>query len=132
MDVRQLKNSLGEATNLSQKLKRLLMERQEAVRNEADARWQDFLAGRGTLDIMLGACGRLRDAELEMSPKRADQIAALDAQWKRMQKVEAINKDRYDSGRIAIQEYEQSRYHRLNAEIQLERAKIGRLPRVEN
>jgi RNA polymerase sigma factor (sigma-70 family) len=131
-DTKQLKKSLDEATNLSEKLKALLAQRQEAARNELEARWQDFLAGRGMLVILLEVSGHLKNAELEMSPKRADQLAALEAHWKRTQKIEETNKRRFDEGRISLQEYEQSRYHRLNAEVQLERAKLGKLPKLEN
>ncbi len=132
VDVEKLKKTLDDTTNLSEKLKTLLKDRLEAIRTATQARWQDFLAGRGMLELLFRASAQLRDAELEMSPKRADQIAALEAHWKRMKKSEEINKNRFDSGRIPVQEYEHSRYHRLDAEIQLERAKIGKLPRVEN
>ena len=84
------------------------------------------------LVILLEVSGHLKNAELEMSPKRADQLAALEAHWKRTQKIEETNKRRFDEGRISLQEYEQSRYHRLNAEVQLERAKLGKLPKLEN
>jgi hypothetical protein len=117
-----------DATTMSDKLKTLLKERLLSARAEAHARFMDFLAGRGTLDILLGASGRLRDAEFEMSAKQADQVEALEAHWKRMKMVEKTTKGWFDAGRIAIQDYEVSRYNRLNAEIALERAKTRPRP----
>jgi hypothetical protein len=116
-------NALIAAVRGSAKMKSLLKERYDAAFTECQGRWQDFLVGRGTLDIMLGCSGRLRDAERELSPRKADQIAALEAHWKRVQKVKGINQARFDAGQIAIQDLAESQYFRLDAEIQLERAK---------
>jgi hypothetical protein len=112
------------------KTKSLLKERCEAAFTECDARWQDFLAGRGTLDIFLGSSQRLCTAERDLSLKKADQVAALEGHWKRMQKVEEINQARFNAARIAVQELAQSRYFRLDAEIQLARARTN--PDVTN
>ncbi|HLN27246.1 MAG TPA: hypothetical protein VK395_05840 [Gemmataceae bacterium] len=97
----------------------------EAAKTELDARWQEFLAGRGTLDIMLGSSQRLLQAEFDLSTKRSDRIAALEAHWQRLREVETINQSRYDAGRIPIQDLAQSRSGRCRAEILLERAKKG-------
>jgi hypothetical protein len=53
-------------------------------------------------------------------------VAALEAQWQRMLDIEGLYQKRFDAGRVAIQDLEQSRFHRVRAEIMLERAKAGR------
>ena len=40
-----------------------------------------------------------------------------------MQRVEDINQARFNAGQIAVQDLAESQYFRLDAEIQLERAK---------
>ena len=74
---------------------------------------------------MLGSSQRLLQAEFDLSSKRADHIAALEAHWQRMREVETINQARHDAGRIPIQDLAQSRSGRCRAEILLERAKKG-------
>jgi hypothetical protein len=76
--------------------------------------------------------GRLRDAELAISPKKTDQLMALESHWKRLKKIEELNKALFDAARITVYDYEESRYHRLTAEIHLEHAKAGKLPFLES
>jgi hypothetical protein len=109
-------------------LKVLLKERYEAALTECGTRWKEFLAGRGTMDIMLEAFRNLRDAERELSPRKADQVAVLEAYWKRTKRIEEINNARYQAGRIPVSDWAQARYVRADAEIQLERAKAGKGP----
>jgi hypothetical protein len=122
-----LRKSLFAAIKGSDKMKSLLKDQYQAARAEALGRWQEFLAGRGTLDFLFGACQRLLQAEFDLSNKRADRIAALEAQLQRMQAIEMTNKARYRAGRINMSDFEGSRFQRLRAEIMLERAKAGRI-----
>ncbi len=98
----------------------------ETARIEADARWREFLEGRGTLSACLGASERLFQAELDLSNRREDRMAALQAYWQRSTDVETINQGRFDTQRVTVQDLAQARYYRLHAEILLERAKTGR------
>jgi hypothetical protein len=104
----------------------LLRGQLEAARAETDARWREFLAGRGTLDIYLGASQRLLQAEFDLSNQRLDRIAALEGYCQRARDVDTLNQARLDAHRINVQDWAQSRYNRLRAEIFLERAKAGR------
>ena len=88
---------------------------------------QQFEAGKGTLDFLIGASKRLVTAELDATDKKADQLSALKIHLERMRKVQAIDQGRYDAGRISIEDLSQSKYYRLEAEIWLERAKVGKL-----
>jgi hypothetical protein len=107
------------------KMNALLKDQYDAAHTEAKARWRGFLFGRETLDILLGASLRLLQAELDLSAQPADQLAAFGAYWQRARDLEMINKDKYDNGRLALQDYAQSRFTRIQAEIWLERAKAG-------
>jgi len=118
-------NVLLAGTKAGDKMGELVKGQLEAAKAEVDARWQEFLAGRGTLDMMLGSSQRLLLAEFDLSTKRMDRIAALEAHWQRLREVETINQTRYDAGRIAIQDLAQVRFGRCRAEILLERAKAG-------
>src|SRR5207245_4817994 len=59
------------------KLKQLLKERIAAARDEIDARMNQFEAGKGTIDFLIGASKRLVIAELDATDKKANQLSAL-------------------------------------------------------
>jgi hypothetical protein len=105
------------------RLQPLLQARLDAAREEFDARKKEFDVGRGTLDIVFGASHRILHSQKELNPKKDDQIAALQAHLDRMKDVEQINTDRFNAGRITIQDLKVAEYYRLDAEIMLERAK---------
>ena len=81
------------------------------------------MAGRGTLSFFLSSSERLLEAERALSDKKADQVVAIESHWKRMRQIEKVNEERFDAGRIPIQDVLQSRFYRLQAEIRLERAR---------
>jgi RNA polymerase sigma factor (sigma-70 family) len=116
-------NALLAAVKGGDKLKALLKARLEAATIEADARFKQFLAGRGTLDFFLASAQRLLKAELELSTQKADQLAALATHLRLMKKAYELNKDRFDAGRISIEDVKQIEFFVLEAEIALERAK---------
>jgi hypothetical protein len=68
----------------------------------------------GTLDILLEAYQDLLDAEQAAG---VDEPAASQGYWERNQLIENVNKERYAARRIAIQDYKESCYFRLEAEI---------------
>lgn len=97
----------------------LLKERLKAAQDECDARFKEFLAGRGTLDILLDASQRRLKAELPLADTNTARVAAYERYWEITWQMETVNKARYDAGRIAVTDYAQSRFHRLDAEILL-------------
>ena len=107
------------------KLNKLLREQLEVAKMEANARWKQFVAGQGLLDMALGSSERVLQAQLDISQKLAHKLAALEAHWQRAKSVEKMSQERFDAGRIGIQDVAQSRFYRIRAEIQLERAKAG-------
>jgi hypothetical protein len=97
----------------------------DVARQECQARAQEFLAGRGTLDILLGSSRRLLEAELVVCTQKTERVAALERHWERMMMMEVINKGRHDAGRIATKDYMETRYARLEAEIRLIRLRAS-------
>jgi hypothetical protein len=100
----------------------LLRERKEAAATEYSARANEFLAGRGTLDFLHDSTVRYRDAELAVAKQHAERRAILERHWARCKTIEAVNKARYDACRIPIQDYRESCWYRVDAEIDLVRA----------
>jgi hypothetical protein len=90
-----------------------------AARGDADGRFREFLAGRGTLDLVLGALQRQRQAELALAVRDADRVAAVERYWKLVWTIDVINGARYEAGRIAITDFLQARYARLEATLAL-------------
>lgn len=106
-------------------LQQLLRDRLDAAKAELDARKGEFDAGRGTLDTLLGAARRVLHSQRELSTKKADQLAAIEAYLDIVKSVEQQEKQWFDAGRVAIQDFKRSEYDRLDAEIMLERAKTN-------
>jgi hypothetical protein len=105
------------------RIKSLVKAQFEAAAGEAHARWREFMAGRGTLAFFIGSSERLLAAESDLSDQQTDHVAALEHHWRRMREVEKVNNERFNDGRIAIQDVLESRFYRLQAEIRLERAR---------
>jgi hypothetical protein len=107
----------------SDKLKALLKDRYDEASLELAGRFAYFMTGRGTLFILLDSSRRLFDAERELSDQKTHQIAAAEKHLRLLKEVEKANKERFEAGRVSVQDYAQSKYYRLEAEIWLERAK---------
>ena len=112
-----------DVVNVDAKMKSLLKDRFDAAKTEVTARGKEYSAGRGMLDIYIGSSRRLLEAELDLSSKKADHVAAWETHLHRMQGVYEINFARYNEGRISVQDLAQADYYRRDAEIGLERAK---------
>jgi hypothetical protein len=106
-------------------MKNLLEAQFETAAGVAHARWLEFQAGRGTAVFLFDSFRHLTDAERDLSDRKADHIAALERQLRRLREVEKTNEERFEAGRIAIQDLWESRYHRVQAELALERLKAN-------
>ncbi len=105
------------------KLKDLMKARLKAAETELYGRMKEFEVGKGTLDILFGASQRWLSAKLQLSNKKEDRIAALDAHFERMKEIESVNQQRFEAGRVHIMDLSVAKFYRLDAEIQLQRAK---------
>jgi hypothetical protein len=103
--------------------KALAREKLQAARGHTDARFKDFLAGRGTLDILLEALVLQNESELALALSQSDRVAAYEQHWERLIQVDIVQKQRYDRQRIPIQDYMESRYFGLQAQIWLAEAR---------
>jgi hypothetical protein len=104
-------------------LQQLARERRDAARIVCQAREKEFENGRGTLNFLLDSSQRLLDSELALAHDHSERLAALERCWERAIRIERANKERFDGGQIAIQDYLESKYVRLDAEIQLAHAR---------
>lgn len=104
-------------------LRKMSRERLEAVQEEFEARFKEFVAGRGTLDFLLNANSRRLQSELAVAPDDASRLAAFERHWRFASEVDSINMARFDAGRVPITDYSMSRAFRLDAQIKLVEAK---------
>jgi hypothetical protein len=81
------------------------------------------------LQFLLDWSQRLLDSELALAHDRSERLAAFERHWERAIRTELANKDLFDRGRIAIQDYLESKYARLDAEIQLAHARTETNPK---
>jgi hypothetical protein len=104
-------------------LRKLQKERFNAALATTKARYQEYLAGRGTTDMLLDSVQRLTTADLELTDKPAERIAILEKRLALYREADKIMEARYQAGRISLADREEMRYQRLDAEIQLLREK---------
>jgi RNA polymerase sigma factor (sigma-70 family) len=116
-------DGLLKASTESDKMKALLKARYAAGAVMLESRWKEFLAGRGTLDILCSATERLLRTEIEICATKADRILAWEAHLRLAQEMHHVNQARWDAFRIPIQDLKQTEFLALDAEIALERLK---------
>jgi hypothetical protein len=109
-------------------LRELLTTRAETAWFYADWRFGNLRVGRGTLSLVLDGLDRAAEAGLEAAESPADRLAALSRRWETARAVEAINRARYEAGRIAFQDLAQTEFARLDAEVRLADALAGTEP----
>jgi hypothetical protein len=105
-------------------LKELLTARRDTARQEVEGRFQEFQAGRGTLELILEAVRRLEKAELQLTDDPKQQFAAYDRSYQLLLILEKVNQMRFEAGRIPVTDLMQSKYARLDAEIDRLRARM--------
>jgi hypothetical protein len=104
-------------------MQRLLKERCNSAAVELESRYKEFRAGRGTLLFLIDSAQRLRKAKLELNPRTENRIRVLQDYLDFAKEVEATQQRLLSEGRIPNKDYEFTRYTRLDAEIELLRAK---------
>jgi RNA polymerase sigma factor (sigma-70 family) len=115
----------------AQAIRKLLKDRLDAAEVETKVRYEKHLAGAqdATVDVTLGAFQRLLKAELELSEKREDRLAALERHVRLTTEIAEICQRKFDVGRISRADLAQTEYERLSAEITLERERARVEPR---
>jgi outer membrane protein TolC len=110
------------------KLKVLLQERAEALREAFRIRFEEYKVGRATLEGILEIEKELGTAELELAEKREERISILENNVKIQKAIEALTKEKYDAGRITMAAVALSKAARLEAEIVLQRERMKNKP----
>lgn len=98
-------------------------ERLAALREQYDAREKEFEGGRGTLDFLLESALRLVELQRQLATDGPARLAVLEQHWKRTRRIEEVVRFRLEAGRVAPQDYQQCRFHRLQAELWLRQAR---------
>jgi outer membrane protein TolC len=111
----------------SPRVKALLRERRDELRQAFKARNKEYLAGRIATDALMELSRLLVQAELEAAEKPADRVAPLQAHLEIARDTEKIVKARHDAGRAPVTDLHLARAARMDVEIALLRAK-DRLP----
>jgi hypothetical protein len=93
----------------------------ESVQEMMHDRLQEFISGRGTLDLFLDCSRYLLTVELALSRDKADRLKALQRHWGQMYEAEKVNQGRYEAGKINIADFLDTKRARLEAEIALQR-----------
>ncbi|HLN27397.1 MAG TPA: hypothetical protein VK395_06610 [Gemmataceae bacterium] len=99
--------------------------RLEAARVSYIGRYYEFLAGRATLAVMLETSRTWLEDELALSTDNDKRIIALEREWESSWITDRADELRYQAGRIRIQDFLQSRYYLLLAQIRLIQAAAG-------
>ena len=111
----------------SPRVKALLKERRDELRQAFKARTKEHLAGRVATDALMEVSRLLVQAELEAAEKPADRVAALQAHLDVARDVEKLVKARHDAGRCPVTDLHLARAARMEVEIALLRAG-GKVP----
>jgi hypothetical protein len=104
-------------------LRKLLIARYNAAVAEAAGRIQEFQTGHCNLEAMAGVARRLVDSGLELRDKAADQVTLREQFLELAKEIEKIVQVRFEAGRISPADLELAHYERLDAEIQVLKAR---------
>jgi RNA polymerase sigma factor (sigma-70 family) len=99
------------------KIRKLQIERRDALKDVVTARQNEYEAGRGTQDILLKSARLLLQAELDLATTAEQRLAAHAEYLKRIRQVEKYALELFDVGRIRTADKDMARATRMEAEI---------------
>lgn len=105
------------------RMNRLLQARYDAAVQALKCREEEFIVGKGDQLRLYADSIHVLKAQREMGRTKAERLAAYEAHLKRMRHIEEVDKERFEAGRLNLAEYAEAQFYRLDAEIDLERAK---------
>ena len=107
-----------------EELRKLLKARYNSAVRGLEMKLQEFEAGRITTEGLVGPFRKVHDSKLELSPEAADQIAVREMLVELAKDIEKIVEVKVAEGILqGSSVLEDARYLRLDAEIQLLKAK---------
>jgi hypothetical protein len=86
-------------------------------------RVQTYQAGRGTFEQVFEAARHVLRSELDLTEKQAEQVAVREKFLTLAKELERIAKLRFEAGQVPKDEVHTAAYWRIDAEIQLVKAK---------
>jgi hypothetical protein len=104
-------------------LHKLLKERYNAAVAELQARSEEVKSGHGSIEQLFDAARKVLRSELSLSDKPADRLAVLEKHLELEHAAEKVATTRHQAGKLNDAELAAARYLRIDAEIQLLRAK---------
>jgi hypothetical protein len=110
-----------QAAKASEKLIRAKI---DAARRTYEVFWKDYKEGLiPVVEVVYRWSRRLLEAELELSDKKADQVAAHQAYTRRIRELARAARDRYRIRTNTIEEVTSTDFYSAEAELWLERAR---------
>jgi hypothetical protein len=92
------------------------------------ARWLEYNAGRTPVDYALAASNMLQEADIKSAKNQTERRAAYEASVERLQELEKVAKEKFDTGRVAATGYLGVLRDRIQAELLLHEARGGMAP----
>jgi hypothetical protein len=108
----------------SDEIRRLLRARYNAVLEEVRGRWQQFQTGSSKLDPLLESLRRLRSSGVEVEAIGRNRLQFLEDYVAMTRQVEDLVQRAVKAGQLASADAAQARYMRLDAEVELLRARL--------
>ncbi len=109
------KDPLDPATRA--KIRKLQIERRDTLKKAVEARQREYMAGRGTLDLLLEMSRLLLQAELDVATTARQRVEAHAAYLELAREVDKVGEARVQAGRMTTADLYQGRATRLEAEI---------------
>jgi hypothetical protein len=117
LEERELARDRFEVSQAS--LEDLARRRVEAARLHYQARYQEYLVGRGTLDSLLGAERELARARQPRALPAAVNRQVLEERWRSAWMADRLSRSGYEAGRVKAADHYQALGNRLAVEMHL-------------
>jgi hypothetical protein len=98
----------------------------QAARQAYQARQEEFLAGKITVDHLFESSDNMLEAELALYSRKVDRVRAHEQHWRRNLLAERVLEVRFNARVARSVEVMQARHSRLDAQLALEEAKAGK------
>jgi hypothetical protein len=92
----------------------------EAAQIQYEARWKEFVNGKTPAELLLPWSVKWLEATLRVCEQTSEKVDACKAHLERMKAAEDVNKAKFDAGAIAVTQYQQCVYYRIEAEVMLD------------
>ncbi len=102
---------------------KLATQRRDAARKTYEVWWANYREGRAPAEVLYRWSYRWLQADRQLNPKPADQVAAYQGHWERMRDLDRVVRRLQRAGIITIDEVSSAEYYLAEAELWLLEAK---------